>query len=396
MIRREGVCALSRLVRPMWQMTIVGAVPSDQKRFLEQEACKPKWLFKFVKRWVIFLLLGQRQCLVEAVAPSVRRILWINLTAPSLGDSLMDLAARKFLSGRELHLLTSPKNAALYTDDPYFSKVMTEVGEAKSEHHRKSYELVILDSFSPRSLLPKVRVAWRGPVVGVYGFLNGFEVHRTLYAFARFSHLLQLQQGALQPRVTEIALGQRLQGEGLISALGEGPGPTLGIGIGGEWTFRTYGRWSDVIKALLNDVPSLSIVLLGSANGLEDAAHIEGEVLSKRLINLVGRTSLAESCSVLRACDAYLGADGGLWHMASACGLPTVALFADCQLFDETGKTISRASPDQVCTSLMAEHDVNEIPATKVVESTGSLLKNLSNALRDRQVLRSEIREVSG
>ena len=104
---------MTRLVRPTWDMQVNDDVPSDQKRFLQREVYKPKWMLKFIKRWVVFSLFGQRRCLVEAVPPSVQRILWINLTAPSLGDSLMDLSARRLLAGREVHLLTSGKNAAL-------------------------------------------------------------------------------------------------------------------------------------------------------------------------------------------------------------------------------------------------------------------------------------------
>ncbi len=370
------VFSMSRLVRPMWEMTVVGEVPSDQKRFLEHEARKPKWLFKFAKRWIVFLLLGQRQCLLETVAPSARRVLWINLTAPSLGDSLMDLAARRLLSGRELHLLTSPKNAVLYIDDPYLSKVMTEVSEAQREQDKQAYDLVILDSFSPRSLLPKVRIAWGCPLVGVYGFLNGFEVHRTLYAFARFGFLLKLTPEALYPKVTEIALGKGLQAETLLSEHDKGLGATLAIGVGGEWAFRTYGRWLEVITTLLSEMPDLSIVLLGSGNGTERAALLERELSCERLINLVGQTSLAESCSILKTCDAYLGADGGLWHMASACGLPTVALFADCQLFNEAGEVVSRASPDQLCTSLITQYDVNDISPAVVSEAALTLVRS--------------------
>jgi ADP-heptose:LPS heptosyltransferase len=360
---------MAHLLRLSWELKVVGDVPSDQRRFLQHEVYKPRWIFKFIKRWALFSFLGQRRYLVETVPPSVKRILWINLTAPSLGDSLMDLSARRLLAGREVHLLTSGKNAGLYVDDPYVSKVMTEVEETRSEHARCFYDLIIVDSFSPRSLFPKVKIAPDCPLAGVYGFLNGFEVHRTLYAYARVGYLLRLSHEALYPRVTELTLGQDLQGETTLSALKKRGRVTVAIGIGGEWAFRTYRGWLEVITILLNETPDLSILLLGSTNGLEDAARIECELSSTQVLNLVGKTSLAESCSVLRVCDVYLGADGGLWHMASACGIPTVAIFADCQLFNEEGEMVSRASPDQMCMSLITRHDVNDISPATVSEA---------------------------
>lgn len=367
---------MTRFLRPSWELKVVGDVPSDQKRFLQHEVYKPKWILKFIKRWVVFSLLGQRRRLVETVPPSVQRILWINLTAPSLGDSLMDLSARRLLAGREVHLLTSVKNAALYAGDPYISKVMTEVREARSEHARCLYDIVIVDSFSPRSLFPKARIASTCPLVGVYGFLNGFEVHRTLYAYARFGYLLQLPHEALHPRVTELRLGHDSKGETLFSNFKKGAGATVAIGVGGEWAFRTYSGWLEVITILLNETPDLSIILLGSTNGLEDAARIERAVSSTQVLNLVGEISLAESCSVLRVCNVYLGADGGLWHIASACGLPTVALFADCQLFNEDGEMVSRASPDQVCMSLVTQRDVNDISPAALSEAALNLVRS--------------------
>jgi ADP-heptose:LPS heptosyltransferase len=367
---------MAHFLRPSWELRVFGDVPSDQKRFLQREVYKPRWLFKFIKRRILFSLLGQRKCLVETIPTSVQRILWINLTAPSLGDSLMDLSARRLLAGREVHLLTSVKSAALYLDDPYISKVMIEVREARSEHTRRLYDLVIVDSFSPRSLFPKARIASTCPLVGVYGFLNGFEVHRTLYAYARFGYLLQLPHEALHPRVTELRLRHDSKGETLFSNFKKGAGATVAIGVGGEWAFRTYGRWLEVITTLLSEMPDLSIVLLGSGNGTERAALLERELSCERLINLVGQTSLAESCSILKTCDAYLGADGGLWHMASACGLPTVALFADCQLFNEAGEVVSRASPDQLCTSLITQYDVNDISPAVVSEAALTLVRS--------------------
>ncbi len=48
-------------------------------------------------------------------------------------------------------------------------------------------------------------------------------------------------------------------------------------------------------------------------------------------VNLTLRTpppSLRESAAILATCDAFLGPDSGLVHVAGALGIPTVALYA--------------------------------------------------------------------
>ena len=51
---------------------------------------------------------------VDRIESKHRRILWINLAASSLGDSLMDLSARPLLVDRNVDLLSHPKNISLY------------------------------------------------------------------------------------------------------------------------------------------------------------------------------------------------------------------------------------------------------------------------------------------
>ena len=49
-----------------------------------------------------------------------KEILWINISAPSLGDSLTDLSSRTMLSDRKVDLFTDKKNSDLYKDDFIF------------------------------------------------------------------------------------------------------------------------------------------------------------------------------------------------------------------------------------------------------------------------------------
>jgi len=321
-------------------------------------------------------LLGQRGRLRNRIAADDRKILWINLTAPSLGDALMDTSGRVLLKGREVHLLTHPKNAELFAGDEIFSRVFTLPEEAREEHQRRHYDLVLVDSFSPRSLRPKIQIDSTLPFVGLYGFLNGFEIHRTFFSFGRLAKLLSLSGSEVTRARLTISLGQSQ-----LDAPPKVQENSIAVGIGGEWSFRTYSRWREVIELL---PPEWPLVMLGSSNGKELAEQIEERVGRENLQNLVGHTSLEETCWVLRRCQIYIGADGGLWHLASACELPSVVVEADCQLFDKHRHHKGRHTAWPPCESISATWDVNEISPKLISQSVWNLLQHRLEPLENR------------
>lgn len=377
-------------MRKTYTLDALGFTPSDQRRFIKRDVFKPCWFVKFLKRWIFLLVCGQIRLERRCIPTDARRILWINLTAPSLGDALMDLAARRLLRGRSVDLLTDERNIALFRGDPWFAQVFSLEATTVLATNANSYDFVILDSYSPRSVAPKVRFARSTPFVGLYGFVNGFEVHRTLFSFHRLGCLLGLTVQDLRPRVPSTHLGALLPTVGGAqpeehepnqrSCLGVDvslPTKLIAIGVGGEWRFRTYRHWLPVIQGILQSLPDRHLVLLGSENGLIDAETIEaglGEESLGRVRNLVGRCSIDQTCAVLRRCMAYVGADGGLWHLATGCNLPSVVLLADCQLFDECGARVYRSSPDQVCSVLYANEDVSTISAQDIVAAVDALI----------------------
>jgi hypothetical protein len=152
----------------------------------------------------------------------------------------MDLAARVMLSGRQITLLTHSKNEALYKQDPYFHAVYSDPDLLIRERGRQSFDLVICDSFSPRVLIHKLRLAPFVPFVGLYGYLNGFEVHRTQYAFMRMKELLDADTLGCPKRPT-IAYSNQHSDDVMFDVC---------IAVGGEWEFRTYHHWLVVVEEI--------------------------------------------------------------------------------------------------------------------------------------------------
>ena len=345
-------------MRRSWYLS--RGVPSGQVDFIATDHyARPKWIFKYLKRRFFTLLVPRMLGLVpelDRIANDHHRILWINLAAPSIGDSLMDLSARVLLDGREGVLLTHPKNKSLFENDDCCSFIFSEHRELIAKYGKNYFDLVICDSYSPRVLIRKMAVAPFVPFVGLYGYLNGFEVHRTYFAFARMMELLSIEK-INYPIRPSISLHNEL--------LNQRPEVDVCIAVGGEWSFRTYDQWCEVVSWLTEKEYSVSLV--GSENGVRDAARISENHPSVR--STVGCLSLKEVCVEVAKAKVFIGADGGLWHIACAIPVPTVVLFADCQIFDEEGNRVTRETTDMVCETLYDDFKVANILNSLVIEA---------------------------
>jgi len=145
-----------------------------------------KRLFKFLRRYLYILLKRQFNLEIFKILPEHKKIIWINMSAPSLGDSLMDLSSRILLNDRNLDLFTDKKNANIYKDDNFFNNIFTEIKDLK----KLNYDLIIIDSYSSGSIKIKSKIAQKTIYVSMYGYFNGPEVNRVLYSFHQMNHLL--------------------------------------------------------------------------------------------------------------------------------------------------------------------------------------------------------------
>lgn len=361
---------LKNLMRPTWRLP-GGYVPSARFLYLnELESGNVYWVLKYLKRRLFFELVMRQFGRVKEssrIDPTDREILWINRAAPSLGDSLMDLAARTLLMDRNITLLTDSKNVELYCHDIVFKDVYKSLTDLKMHKSGNEFDLVICDAFSPRVMLQKFLIAPNIKFLGLYGFVNGFEVHRTYFAFARMQELLGVETTALpiRPSISFSDLEQR--GFKDIDVC---------IAVGGEWPFRTYDKWISVIGKLLD--AGLTVSLVGSQNGNRHAAYLIERYPCLR--STVGKLDLNQVvCEISRA-KVFLGADGGLWHIACSIPIPSVVLFADCQLFDQCGDRVTRETSDLVCEVLYDDREVSNISPDAVYQSFDKLWGRLHPA----------------
>ena len=87
------------------------SIPNYTQDFLNQTSVFKRWL-KFIKRYLYIVLKSQKNLEVFSILPDHKNILWINISAPSLGDSLMDLSSRIMLDSKNVDLFTDQKKCS--------------------------------------------------------------------------------------------------------------------------------------------------------------------------------------------------------------------------------------------------------------------------------------------
>lgn len=97
--------------------------------------------------------------------------------------------------------------------------------------------------------------------------------------------------------------------------------------------------WRD-LAAPLRVRTSLVPVLLGAPENRVAAADIARA--GTGIIDLSGRTNLAQAAAIVRASALVVGVDTGLTHMGIAFGVPTVALFGSTCPYTVTGRANAR------------------------------------------------------
>ena len=290
-----------------------------------------------------------------SILPQNQKILWINISAPSLGDSLMDLSSRVFLKGRKVDLFTDVKNYQLYLNDEYFTNVYTKIKEVNSLR----YDLVIIDSFSSRSINIKSKIAPKTLFVAIYGYFNGPEVNRILFSFHKMNLLLgslksENEINAMATNSISISESDQKMVANIV------PKKYITIVLGGEWSYKVYKNWDKVIDQLILNDKELRIVFVGSNNAKNISNELLNKYPSQNFLYFVERLSFNQSVEVVSRSEVLLCCDGGLMHAANGVKVNSVTLFA-------------RLKPEMLTTNstnffnLFDSDDVNNIPIQDVI-----------------------------
>jgi ADP-heptose:LPS heptosyltransferase len=337
-------------------------VPNYTLEFLENSSITKCWI-KFIKRSIYLFIKGQRFLELKQISPKHKSILWINISAPSLGDSLMDLSSRVLLKDRDVDLFTDKKNANLYNNDLLFSRVFTK----KAEVFENKYDLIIIDSFSTKSIDIKTKVSPITSFITMFGYYNGPEVNRVLFSFHRMNQLLGYVYSETHiNRVARPSMAIEINDLPSVEGLNL-PSSYIAIALGGEWAYRTYNKWGEVINKLAKKNDKLNFVFVGSDNAKESAKALAEAFTCDNIFNCVAKFTFNQTAQIIKGANILLCCDGGLMHSANAVKTPIVPLFARLTPLMQLTESI-QAFP------LFDTNDVNNIPVedilVKYIEAT--------------------------
>ena len=315
---------LRRYAAEAWTPPFPQPLPSDAARYA---AAAPlgRIAWRRLRRVAWLALRGQAALERHRIEPEHRRILWIHEGMPQVGDSLMDLACRSLLRGREITLLTDRHLCTLYESDDVISRVTADAAEA--EHG--VYDLAIVLGASSHNLRAKLAHFRSLPFVSLQRDYTGPEFNRTLFGFYRLDQLLGGR--ADEAQVQAIARPYMVatpEAVAVIDALAL-PERFVAISLGGVRGWRTYARWPEVVAALRSAGVEEPLLLLGSGNACDQRDAVVAGANGSELIDRVDRHTLPEVHEILRRSVLAVVADGGLLHVAHAAATPTVSLFAE-------------------------------------------------------------------
>lgn len=336
-------------------------LPNTITTFLAKEsrlrAISQNW--RVLKRYLLLCRYRQAGLMREQLPPAPARILWLNPSSTSIGDSLMELAGRKLLHpAYQIDLFTDRWNAPLYQHDKFFGQVFTDPAQIDSN----TYDFVLLDLLNTRSIRFKHQYCPLLPFASLQGYFYGPDFNRLMFSVFRIHQLLAYPHN---DAVLQSYLRLSLFLPDDLPALQPKKTPLrLAVAIGGVDPIRTYGHWGEVFTALWQRYGAeLEIVLLGSANGRDHAQQLMAQFSQQAIVNQVEELNLIKTAKAISQSDFFLGADGGLMHIAAALHCPGVGLFG---FF----RPELRLSPDSVIHSVFAENHVDDCPVEAIVALT--------------------------
>ncbi len=269
-----------------------------------------------------------------------------------VGDAVMSLpalrAVRERFPAARISILAKPWVGDLYSREPFCDELIPYAAPNLLAKLRTGRELASR-RFDCAILLQNAfdaaAIAWLARIPERIGYSRdgrGFLLTRAIPVptpgqipvHERFYYLELLRRAGIIAELPETA-EIRLEGRAAARQAGLARLPQLGlatplIGVSPGAAFGSAKRWlperfAAAATQLAKELHA-SVAIFGAASEAdvcqEVASRIEAPVK-----NLAGRTSLAEFIDLAAACSLYLTNDSGPMHIASALGVPTVAVF---------------------------------------------------------------------
>ncbi len=280
---------------------------------------------------------------VYSKACDVSKILVVKIS--SFGDLILILPSLEAIKNKfpnsKLSILTSKVFSSILYDCPYVDEVI-----ALDENYKKVENLLAVSKRLRRKSFDYIIDFQNSRASHIISFLS---FPRKSFGFARkLGFLINVKAkfpksenvGPLssQEKILQL-LGIRFKEKKLkfwptkqqdISVLNLPEDKMIGINVSASKRWKTK-NWpvkniTQFIKLVRKELPEYKIALLGDKASEPVASEIES-ILTKKVINLCGRTNLRQLIEVLRRLDVFITPDTATLHLAQSLGTEVLALF---------------------------------------------------------------------
>ena len=253
-----------------------------------------------------------------------------------VGDAVMCLPALRAIRGRfpkaRITVLAKPAVADLYERESCKTEVIVyRDGPWRIAHDLRSrnFDCAILlqNAFEAAWIAWLARIPTRiGYSRDGRGFLLTSAVpvpkRGEIARHERFYYLELLRRAKLIDSIPE-SQAIRLETPNVARSAVIGVSPGAAYGNAKRWLPERFAE----AAGKLARARGASIALFGSADERNICEQIERLLNGHAVINHAGRTTLAQFIDLAAACEVFLTNDSGAMHIASALGVPTVAIF---------------------------------------------------------------------
>ena len=255
-----------------------------------------------------------------------------------VGDAVMSLPAlraiRERFSTARISVLAKPWVADLYGRESFIDEIILYSGQSpwRTGHQLRSrrFDCAIL----LQNAFEAAWIAWLARIP-------------TRIGYKRDGRQLLLTRAVNVPKPGQIPRHERfyylelLRRAGIIDAMPESEEIRLGsgavpsakrvIGVSPGAAYGTAKRWlperfAEAAGALAT-ARGASIALFGSKGERELCGEVAQLLNGHQVTNYAGQTTLAQFIDLASGCELFLTNDSGSMHIASALGVPTVAIF---------------------------------------------------------------------
>jgi heptosyltransferase-2 len=253
-----------------------------------------------------------------------------------VGDAVMCLPALRVIRSRfpqaQIAILAKPAVADLYARESCANEVIrfhTKPGQMARELRPRQFDCAIL----LQNAFEAAWIAWLARIPNRIGYSRdgrGFLLTRAVPVpkrgeiprHERFYYLELLRRAGLIERLPDSPM-IRLEAPKTERAKIVGVSPGAAYGTAKRWLPERFAE----AAARLAKERGASIALFGSKDERSVCDAVAALLNGHNVTNHAGQTTLAQFIDLAARCELFLTNDSGAMHIASALGVPTVAIF---------------------------------------------------------------------